>query len=173
MKLSEKAVSLLTALRYQPNSEWGVNFLPFGSIYWHDEMPPVAELFENTEDMSLIHSMFGLQLKIGTVRRWLLKNSDCGILLRLRCHTGRCLCGLGYPMSRSWRGNKLSVKFCKSSTRGRPIEKKVCSCRRSWCPYRYENPSRGVNGGLCLCQYRTCSDSRSVFLRTREHRLSD
>jgi len=64
MKLSEKAVSILTAMQYQPDAEWGVNILPFGSIYWHDEMPSMAELFENTQDMFLIHSMFGLRLQI-------------------------------------------------------------------------------------------------------------
>jgi hypothetical protein len=52
MKLSEKAVRCLNAMSYQPNSEWGVNFLPFGSIYWHDEMPSIAELFEKAEDVA-------------------------------------------------------------------------------------------------------------------------
>jgi len=64
MNLSEKAVSLLTALRYEPSAAWGVNILPFGSIFWLDEMPSMAELFENTSDASLIHSMFGLRLKL-------------------------------------------------------------------------------------------------------------
>jgi len=38
--------------------------LPFGSIFWLDEMPSMAELFENTNDAFLIHSMFGLRLKL-------------------------------------------------------------------------------------------------------------
>jgi hypothetical protein len=64
MNLSEKAVSVLTALQYEPNAAWGVNIVPFGSIFWLDEMPPMAELFENTGDTFLIHSMFALRLKL-------------------------------------------------------------------------------------------------------------
>ena len=41
-----------------------MNMLPFGSIFWLDEMPSMAELFENTNDAFLIHSMFGLRLKL-------------------------------------------------------------------------------------------------------------
>jgi|ERR1700722_6809836 len=64
MNLSQKAVSMLTLLRYEPGSAWGVNMLPFGSIFWLDEMPSIAELFENTHDAFLIHSMFALRLKL-------------------------------------------------------------------------------------------------------------
>jgi hypothetical protein len=64
MNLSQKAVSLLTALQYEPSAAWGVNVIPFGSIFWLDEMPSMAELFESTGDTSLIHSMFGLRLKV-------------------------------------------------------------------------------------------------------------
>jgi hypothetical protein len=35
-----------------------------GSIFWLDEMPSMAELFESTEDSFLIHSMFALRLKL-------------------------------------------------------------------------------------------------------------
>jgi len=62
--LSEKAVALLTALPYRPDAEWGINFLPFGSIYWHDEMPAVGDLFDQADDMLIIHAMFGIRLKL-------------------------------------------------------------------------------------------------------------
>lgn len=64
MNLSQKAVLLLTALQYEPSAAWGVNVIPFGSVFWLDEMPSMAELFENTGDKFLIHSMFGLRLKL-------------------------------------------------------------------------------------------------------------
>ena len=64
MNLSQKAVSLLTALRYEPRAAWGVNIVPFGSVFWLDEMPSMAELFESNGDTSLIHSMFALRLKL-------------------------------------------------------------------------------------------------------------
>jgi len=64
MDLSEKAVSMLIAMQYQPNAAWGVNVIPFGSIFWLDEMPSMAELFGNTNDAFLIHSMFALRLKL-------------------------------------------------------------------------------------------------------------
>jgi len=38
--------------------------VPFGSIFWLDEMPSMAELFEDTNDAFLIHSMFALRLKL-------------------------------------------------------------------------------------------------------------
>ena len=64
MGLSEKAVSMLTALQYEPGAAWGVNVVPFGSVFWLDEMPSMAELSESTDDTFLIHSMFGLRLKL-------------------------------------------------------------------------------------------------------------
>lgn len=64
MILSEKAVAMLNALQYQPSAGWGVNVLPFGSIFWLDEMPSMAELLESTDDKFLIHSMFALRLKL-------------------------------------------------------------------------------------------------------------
>ena len=64
MAFSKKAVSMLTALKYQPSAGWGVNIVPFGSIFWLDEMPSMAELFENDNDKFLIYSMFSLRLKL-------------------------------------------------------------------------------------------------------------
>jgi hypothetical protein len=64
MNLSEKALSMLTALRYDPSASWGVNIVPFGSIFWLDEMPSMAELFDSAGDTSLIHSMFALRVKL-------------------------------------------------------------------------------------------------------------
>ena len=62
--LSEKIVAVLAALRYQPDAEWEVNILPFGSIFWKDEMPAVADLFDRPDDMAVIHAMFGMRLKM-------------------------------------------------------------------------------------------------------------
>jgi hypothetical protein len=62
--LSKNAVALLAALPYRPDAEWGVNILPFGSIYWKDEMPPLADLIDKQDDMLIIHAMFGIRLKL-------------------------------------------------------------------------------------------------------------
>jgi hypothetical protein len=62
--LSEKIVAVLAALPYQPDAEWAVNFLPFGSVYWKDEMPAIADLFDRPEDMGIVHAMFGMRLRI-------------------------------------------------------------------------------------------------------------
>ena len=62
--LSEKIVAVLAALPYQPDAEWEVNILPFGSIFWKDEMPAIVDLFDRPEDMAIIHAMFGIRLKI-------------------------------------------------------------------------------------------------------------
>jgi hypothetical protein len=62
--LSEKIVAVLGAMPYQPDAEWEVNILPFGSIFWKDEMPEIRDLFDRTEDMGIIHAMFGMRLKI-------------------------------------------------------------------------------------------------------------
>jgi hypothetical protein len=62
--LSEKAVALLAAFSYRPDAAWGVNILPFGSIYWKDEMPSLADLIDNQDDMLIIHAMFGIRMKL-------------------------------------------------------------------------------------------------------------
>jgi len=62
--LSEKAVALLADLPYRPDAEWGVNILPFGSIYWKDEMPSLRDLVDKQDDMLIIHAMFGIRLKL-------------------------------------------------------------------------------------------------------------
>jgi hypothetical protein len=64
MMLSEKAVALLAALSYRRDANWEVNILPFGSIYWKDEMPSVRDLLDKQDDMFIIHAMFGIRLKI-------------------------------------------------------------------------------------------------------------
>lgn len=62
----KKAIKVLSAQQFDPVSDWAVNFLPFGSIYWKDEWPEalLAELFEQVDDLSIIHAMFGMRLKI-------------------------------------------------------------------------------------------------------------
>ena len=62
--LSEKAAAIIAALRYQPDAEWQVNILPFGSIFWVDEMPSVADIFDKPEDMVVINSMCGFRMKL-------------------------------------------------------------------------------------------------------------
>jgi hypothetical protein len=64
--LSEKAIGALRALQYRPDSGWAINYLPFGSIYWLDEMPDSLhiDLFERQDDLSLINAMFGLRLML-------------------------------------------------------------------------------------------------------------
>ena len=61
--LNENIVAVLAALPFQPDAEWGVNILPFGSIFWKDEMPAIADLFDRPEDMAIVHAMFGMRLK--------------------------------------------------------------------------------------------------------------
>jgi hypothetical protein len=63
MNLSQKAVLILSALKYDPSAGWGINVAPFGSIFWHDEMPDPFELCENAGDQVLINSMFALRLR--------------------------------------------------------------------------------------------------------------
>jgi hypothetical protein len=62
--LSKKATATIAALPYQPDAEWQVNILPFGSIYWLDEMPSIADMIDKPEDMLVINSMFGLRVKL-------------------------------------------------------------------------------------------------------------
>jgi len=62
--LSEKAVALLMALPYQPDAKWRVSILPFGSIYWEDEMPSLCDLLAQQHDALVIFAMFGIRLKV-------------------------------------------------------------------------------------------------------------
>ena len=62
--LSERMVTLLSALLFRPDAEWKVNILPFGSIYWDDEMPAIGDLFDKAEDLAIILKMFGIRLKL-------------------------------------------------------------------------------------------------------------
>jgi hypothetical protein len=61
---TDKMVVVLAKLTYQPDADWEVNILPFGSIYWKDEMPAIVDIFDRPEDMSILHRMFGIRLKI-------------------------------------------------------------------------------------------------------------
>jgi hypothetical protein len=62
--LSEKSVAMLAARTYQSDSDWGINILPLGSIYWHDELPDTLDLFKRPEDMSFIYEMFAIRFKL-------------------------------------------------------------------------------------------------------------
>src|SRR6266852_4299752 len=62
--LSERTVAVLSALQYRPDAGWGVNILPFGSILWNDEMPPVGDLFDQPADVAIIFRMFGIRIQL-------------------------------------------------------------------------------------------------------------
>jgi hypothetical protein len=62
--LSDKIVSVLSALTYKPDAEWEVNILPFGSIYWKDEMPAIADLFDKPDDMAIVFKVFGMRIQL-------------------------------------------------------------------------------------------------------------
>jgi hypothetical protein len=57
-------VAVLSALPYQPDAEWEVNILPFGSIYWKDEMPAMKDLFTRLDDMTIVLRMFAIRLQL-------------------------------------------------------------------------------------------------------------
>jgi len=62
--LSEKSVAMLEARTYRADSDWGVNILPLGSIYWHDELPETLDLLKTPADMLIIYAMFAIRLKL-------------------------------------------------------------------------------------------------------------
>ena len=62
--LSKKMVSVLSALTFKPDAEWEVNILPFGSVYWKDEMPAIGDLFDKPDDMAIIFKIFGMRIKL-------------------------------------------------------------------------------------------------------------
>jgi len=62
--LTERMVAVLSALEYRPDAEWEVNILPFGSIYWKDEMPAMVDLFDKQDDMAIIFRMFGIRMQL-------------------------------------------------------------------------------------------------------------
>ena len=62
--LSEKIVAAISTLSYQSDAEWEVNILPFGSVYWKDEMPSIGELFDKPDDMAVIFKIFGMRIQL-------------------------------------------------------------------------------------------------------------
>lgn len=63
--LSQPAVEVLSSLTYQSNAEWLVNVLPFGGVYWADEMPDIRQLVHCFEqDRTQIVRMFSLRLEL-------------------------------------------------------------------------------------------------------------
>jgi hypothetical protein len=65
LMLSEKTVQHLATLVYRPDAEWFVNILPFGSVYWADEMPEVKQLvLFGIKDQLAILQMFSIRLKL-------------------------------------------------------------------------------------------------------------
>jgi hypothetical protein len=61
--LSERMVAVLSALPYRPDAEWAVNILPFGSVYWKDEMPEMRDMLD-LQDMTTVLRMFGIRLQL-------------------------------------------------------------------------------------------------------------
>jgi len=61
--LSERMIAVLSALPYRPDAEWGVNILPFGSVYWNDEMPEMRDMLD-IKDMGTVLHMFGIRLQL-------------------------------------------------------------------------------------------------------------
>lgn len=62
--LSQNIVAVLAAMPYQPDAEWEVNILPFGSIYWKDDLPAIGDLFDRPDDMAIISAIFGMRRKL-------------------------------------------------------------------------------------------------------------
>lgn len=61
--LSDIALKHLSMLTYRPDAKWEVNILPFGSIYWADEMPDIRKFVECQElDREQILRMFDIRL---------------------------------------------------------------------------------------------------------------
>ena len=63
MMLSKRMVAVLSALPYRADAEWGVNILPFGSVYWKDEMPEMRDMLD-MQDMRTVFRMFGIRLQL-------------------------------------------------------------------------------------------------------------
>jgi hypothetical protein len=63
--LSETAVKELAGLAFKADAEWMVNVLPFGSVYWADEMPDIRQLVHCQEqDRKEILQTFSIRLKV-------------------------------------------------------------------------------------------------------------
>jgi hypothetical protein len=63
--LSEVAVARFSVLTYRPDAEWEVNILPFGSIYWKDEMPDIRDFIRTPEkDRDQLLRMFSIRLRV-------------------------------------------------------------------------------------------------------------
>lgn len=63
--LSEAATRVISSLTYQPDAQSEVNILPFGSVYWADELPDIRQLVPLSEqDRAEIIRMFSVRLEI-------------------------------------------------------------------------------------------------------------
>ena len=63
--LSEAAVKVISSLAYQPDTQWLVNVLPFGGVYWADEMPDIRQLVHCLElDRAEILWMFSIRQEL-------------------------------------------------------------------------------------------------------------
>jgi hypothetical protein len=62
--LSREVVVLLIALTYRSDARWKVNILPFGSIFWEDEMPSLGDLLDKPEDLAIINNMFAIRIQL-------------------------------------------------------------------------------------------------------------
>jgi hypothetical protein len=65
LMLKPKTVQHLAAMPYRADAEWLVNILPFGGVYWSDEMPdPKEMIFFNPNDQAVILRMFSIRVKL-------------------------------------------------------------------------------------------------------------
>ena len=61
--LSQRMVAVLSALPYRSDSEWEVNILPFGSVFWKDEMPDIRDMLD-PQDVTTVLRMFAIRLQL-------------------------------------------------------------------------------------------------------------
>ena len=63
--LSEAAVNVLSSLTYQPDAELLFNVLPFGTVYWADEIPDIRQFVHCLEqDRAEIFRMFSIRQEL-------------------------------------------------------------------------------------------------------------
>jgi len=62
---SERVLGLLRNLRFDPDAERTISWLPLGSIFWQDEMPTLKELFDVSQgEQYEMWRIFAIRLKI-------------------------------------------------------------------------------------------------------------
>ena len=63
--LSDATVKQLSGLVFRSEAQWLVNLLPFGSVYWADEIPDTRQLILcGEQDCMNILRMFSMRIKL-------------------------------------------------------------------------------------------------------------